>query len=55
MYKLLKKLLKDDSRGLAMVEYVLIASLIALCICGGIRLVGNSYVRIYNNVSNSLP
>ncbi|MCR4624106.1 MAG: Flp family type IVb pilin [Alphaproteobacteria bacterium] len=47
--------LKKTHRGAALIEYVLIASLLSLALIGGYRAVGSGYKRIYNNISESLP
>lgn len=46
--------LKKTCRGAALIEYVLIASLLSLALVGGYRSVGNGYTRIYTNVSCAL-
>ena len=46
--------LKKTCRGAALIEYVLIVSLLSLALVGGYRAVGSGYTRIYNNVESAL-
>ena len=46
--------LRKTCRGAALIEYVLIVSLLSLALVGGYRVVGSGYTRIYNNVESAL-
>lgn len=52
MFKKFK--LKKTCRGAALIEYVLIASLLSVALVGGYRAVGGGYQRIYENISNAI-
>lgn len=45
---------KRKHTGATLIEYTLIGSLIATMLIVGYKTVGNGYIRIYNNIENSL-
>jgi Flp pilus assembly pilin Flp len=47
-----KKLRK--SSGTALIEYVLIATMIVLVIVGALKTIGGKYVSIYNSIDSNL-
>lgn len=53
MRHLIRRFTKDDS-GAAMIEYALLAALIALAAVGAITLIGTEVGNTFNNISNKL-
>ena len=45
--------MKNSVNGATMIEYALIASLIAMICIGGFRRIGSSYGGMYNNIANA--
>lgn len=50
-YKKKKLLNKKRSAGATAIEYALVVSLIAVVCISGYRLLGNSYVKVYNCIA----
>jgi Flp pilus assembly pilin Flp len=47
--------MKKEHKGATIMEYVLIASALALVCIGGFKSIGSKYTTIYNNISSSIP
>ncbi len=45
---------KKAYRGAALIEYVLIASLLSVALMGGYKAVGGGYQRIYDNIGKAI-
>lgn len=48
------KLLIKNTRGATVIEYALIAALVAVCCIGAFKVLGGSYVVIYNQITDDL-
>jgi Flp pilus assembly pilin Flp len=48
------RIVKRTKLGATLLEYTLIGSMIATMLVVGYKTVGNSYVRIYNNIINAI-
>ena len=46
---------RQDERGASLIEYALLAALIALAVIGSLRLLGPRISRTFNNVTNAMP
>lgn len=43
-----------SSKGATLIEYVLIASLLGVALCGSYKLMGSKYLDMYHHIDNGL-
>jgi pilus assembly protein Flp/PilA len=44
----------ESQKGVTMIEYALIAALVAVVVIGGLQLVGGNLTTIFTNIANTL-
>ncbi|MBE6447144.1 MAG: Flp family type IVb pilin [Alphaproteobacteria bacterium] len=52
--KVFIKFFKQSNRGASAIEYVLIATLLGVCMMGAYKNFGNKYLSLYNQISDGL-